>query len=362
MTQSRILRGAVIGLGGIGDRHLRSFALVPGAVMVAGADPRADHAAKIASQYGLDAVYTDYNELLKRDDIDFVTVGTPNHLHAPVTLAALEAGKHVLCEKPLARTAAEAEAMVRMALERQRVLRTAFNYRWRGDVQVLKQYIDQGSLGRVYHAKATWMRRKGIPGWGAWFISREQAGGGPLIDLGVHVLDMAMYLLGEPQVVAVSAATYAELGTRGRGFWGEARTDTPYEVEDFATAFIRLANGVTLNLEASWAVYGRHNDDFGVTLFGTEGGAEIDVRNYADENTLTIFTDTADTPTIIKPQTVKGDGHVGVARDFIASIVSDDWSNHIGRAGLRRAQIIEACYQSAQEGREIPLVDLAEQL
>src|SRR5690606_17072938 len=110
----------------------------------------------------------------------------------------------------------------------------------------------------------------GIPGMGGWFTTREMAGGGPLIDLGVHVLDMAMYLLNEPEVVAVSAATYAELGPRGRGSRSQHVADGKYEVEDLATAFVRLSDGVTLLLEASWAVYGRHQDDFGVALYGAD--------------------------------------------------------------------------------------------
>ncbi len=359
MELPQLLRVGVVGLGWAGETHVKAYAGLPNVEVVAVADPRSERLNDIGKTYGITNLYTDYTELIARDDIDIVSVATPNHLHAPVTIAALEGGKHVLCEKPLARTVAEGEAMVKAAIDNRRVLKIAFNHRQRGDVQVLKSYIDQGGLGRVYHAKATWMRRSGIPGMGGWFTTREMAGGGPLIDLGVHVLDMAMYLLNEPEVVAVSGATYAELGPRGRGSRKATAVGSTYEVEDLATAFIRLADGVTLLLEASWAVYGKNNDDFGVSLYGTEGGAEIDIKNYVWQDTLRIFTDTGGVPSEIRPQLYPGEGHAAVVRDFIEIVRGGDWSNHVGREGLRRTQIIEACYLSAQQGREVALVDVA---
>ena len=355
------LRVGVVGMGWAGETHLKAYQQMPNVEVVALADPREERLLDLKQTYVVDDVYVDYQQLVQRDDIDVVSVATPNQFHAPVAIAALEHGKHVLCEKPLARTSAEAEQMVRAAIDHDRVLKIAFNHRERGDIQALKQAIDRGELGRVYHAKASWMRRQGIPGMGGWFTSREMAGGGPLIDLGVHVLDMALYLLGEPEVQAVSAATYAELGPRGRGGRNDLRTMDVggYEVEDLATAFIRLAGGVTLLLEASWAVYGRQGDDFGVTLLGTEGGGEVDIRKYAWEDTLRIYTDVDNQPAVLAPVVTKGEGHVAVVRKFLANIASGDWSQSRGQDGLRRAQIIDACYQSAAAGREIALTDLA---
>ncbi|MBZ0292089.1 MAG: Gfo/Idh/MocA family oxidoreductase, partial [Anaerolineae bacterium] len=334
----------------------------PNVEIVAVADPRSDRLAQIKATYNIPFTYTDYQDLIARDDLDVVSVATPNFLHSPVAVAALQAGKHVLSEKPLARTVAEGEAMVKAAIENNRVLEVAFNHRRRGDVQVLKSYIDEGGLGTVYNAKAYWMRRAGIPGMGGWFTSREQAGGGPLIDLGVHALDMAMYLLGEPEVVAVSGMTYAELGPRGRGSRGDRVEGGNYEVEDLATAFIRLSGGVTLLLEASWAVYGRHGDDYGVVLHGTDGGADIDVVQYSWENTLTIYSDTAGVPAVVKPKVGRGGGHAQVVSEFVDIVRSNDWENHRGQEGLRRTQIIEAIYRSAVEGHELALTDVAEKL
>jgi predicted dehydrogenase len=300
--------------------------------------------------------------MLQQVELDAVSIATPNHMHAPAAIAALEAGCHVLCEKPLATSVAEGEAMVQAAIDHERVLQVAFNHRRRGDVEALKQHIDAGGLGRIYQAKASWMRRQGIPGMGGWFTSKAKAGGGPLIDLGVHILDMALYLMGEPEVEAVSAQTYAELGPRGKGSRGDRVEGGAYEVEDLATAFIRFQDGITLLLEASWAVYGKHGDDFGVTLYGTDGGADIEIVRYSWQDTLTIYNDTGGVPAIVRPEVRQGEGHLAVIRDFLTTIRAGDWSAHVGREGLRRAQIIEACYKSAAAGRELQLTDAAAQL
>jgi predicted dehydrogenase len=355
------LKAGIIGLGWAGETHLKSYLQVPNVEVIAVADPQMARTETVARTYDVPHVYADYADLVARGDLDLVSVATPNHLHAPATIAALEAGAHVLCEKPLARSGVEGEAMVKAAMQAGRVLEIAFNHRQRGDVQILKSYVDSGGLGRVYHGKATWMRRSGIPGMGGWFTSREMAGGGPLIDLGVHVLDMILYLLDEPEVVSVSAATYAELGPRGRGS-SRGRTlvgEGGYEVEDLATAFLRLANGTSLLVEASWAIYGKAADDFGVTLYGTEGGADITVKNYGWEDTLTIYTDTAGVPSEVKPRVYRGEGHQAVVRNFVKTIRSGDWTGRNGIEGLRRAQIIDACYLSSLEGREVRLSEFA---
>jgi predicted dehydrogenase len=353
----RKLRAGVVGLGWAGGRHLDGYAALPDVEIVALAGLEEDRLKELGGRFGIPNLYSDYQDLMARDDIDVVSVCTPNHLHAPITIAALESGKHVLCEKPLARDAGEAEAMVKAAVEGNKVLHVAFNHRQRGDVQVLRRFLEQDQLGRIYHVKATWMRRSGIPGMGSWFTSRHMAGGGPLIDLGVHVLDLALFLLDEPEVVSVSAATYAELGPRGRGFSGTKRMSvgSAYEVEDLATAFLRLGDGSTVNLEASWAVYGGANDDFGVTLFGTNGGAEIKVREYNWQDTLRIYTDAAGVPAVLSPEVGQGEGHIAVVRNFVAAVQAEKVDHGPALAGLRRVRIIDACYHSAVEGRELPV-------
>lgn len=353
----RKVRVGVVGLGWAGERHLEGYAQHPDAEIVALAGLEEDRLQVLGEQFGIPRLYRDFEELVESGDLDVVSVCTPNHLHAPMAVAALESGKHVLCEKPLARDAGEAASMVRAAMGAGKVLHVAFNHRQRGDVQVLRRFIDQGQLGNVYHVKATWMRRSGIPGMGSWFTSRHMAGGGPLIDLGVHVLDIALYLLGEPEVKSVSAATYAELGPRGRGFSVSKKmtVGSAYEVEDLATAFLRLEGGATVNLEASWAVYGGALDDFGVTLFGTSGGAEITVRNYGWQDTLRIYTDAAGVPAVLSPEVREGEGHRAVVRNFMSAVQGKEADHGPALAGLKRVRIIDACYRSALEGREVPV-------
>jgi predicted dehydrogenase len=271
-------------------------------------------------------------------------------------VAALEAGAHVLCEKPVARTGEEATRMVAAAEKMDRVFQVAFNYRYRSDVRILKRHVDQGALGHVYYAKARWLRRSGIPSGTGWFTTRELAGGGPLMDLGVHMLDMALYLMGEPEVASVTAATYAELGPRRHADPPPSGESAPvFDVEDIAAAFMRLSGGETLTLEASWAGYSGLDDRFGVTLFGAEGGAEIDVQDYGQADTLRLYTDVAGAPAEVRPRLGPSGGHRAVVADFVAAVRGDDWPSHRGRDALARALIIDACYRSAKEGHEVPV-------
>lgn len=356
-STSEPLRVGVVGVGFVGRAHLKTYQKLSDADVVALADVNRKLLAHVGDSFDVTDQYDDYEALMARDDIDVVSVCTPNYLHAPVAIAALEAGKHVLCEKPLATTTAEGETMVEAAVKAGRVLKTVFNHRARSDVQVLKHYLDAEGLGRIYYTKARWLRRTGIPGLGSWFTTKRMSGGGPLIDLGVHILDMALYLLGEPTVETVSAATYAELGPQGRGGWtGKPRFEGDgYDVEDLATAFLRLAGGRTLFLETSWAAYRDAADVFGISLFGSEGGAQIKVTNYTKDDTLRIYSDVAGVPSDIRPHLPDSDGHFTVMREFVDIVRSGAWADHVGRIGLVRTRVIEACYRSAEEGREVTL-------
>jgi predicted dehydrogenase len=362
-TAVKPLRVGVVGLGYAGGQHLKNFVRMPGVEAAALAGLEEGRLRELGGNFGVPYLYKNWEDLVARDDLDVVSIGAPNHLHAPIAIAALKGGKHVLCEKPLARTGAEAEGIVRAAREADRAVHVAFTQRERGDVQALKRHVEEGNLGRIYHAKATWMRRNGIPGMGGWFTSKEMAGGGPLIDLGVHMVDMALYLMGEPGVESVSCATHAELGPRGRGGradFGLMPGEDPYEVEDLAAAFIRLSGGATLNLEAGWAAYRESSDDFGVTLYGTEGGAEMKVKNYGTADTVRIYTDVAGVPAVVTPEIQPREGHFAVVRRFVQAIRDGDWEGQFGEDGLNRARIIDACYTSALENREISLREVAE--
>jgi predicted dehydrogenase len=335
------LRVGVVGIGGMGMVHVECHANSQDVTLAAVAGKEQDTLDALGTRFEGLGLYEDWQDLVARDDLDAISIVTPNSLHMPIAVAALASGKHVLCEKPLALSAVEAHAMQDAAVKAGRVLMTVFDKRFRGDVQVLRSRVEAGELGEVHYARGWWMRRRGVPSNGTWFTDKLLAGGGPLIDLGVHALDLALVLLGEPVPVAVSASTYSEVA----GF----------EVEDLATAFIRFANGATLQLEASWSAHGSHIDDLGVALYGSRGGAKLDVVDYATSDTLTLYTDVDGVPTDTKPEVGSGMGHWSVVQRFHQVVRSGDWGGHTGQPGVARAEIIEACYASAASGAEVRL-------
>jgi predicted dehydrogenase len=362
LVQDKV-RVGVIGCGA-GLFHLEGYATEPRVEVVALAGLDTDRCEMLAKRFDVHRIYRDYQDLLAQDDIDAVSIAVPNFLHMPVAVAALEAGKHVLIEKPLARHTDEGKLIVEAAERNSRILAVSFQRRTRHDVEIVKGQIESGALGRVYYAKAYWMRRSGIPGLGSWFTSKEAAGGGPLIDLGVHVLDMALYMLGNPTVTTVSAATYSEIGPRGRGNWVGRRSsqssDDPvsYEVEDLATAFLRFEDGGTLLLEASWASFTEMDDDFGVQFYASEGGARIHSKKYADVDTLDLFSEIGDTTSDSHPRLVSRPGHAEIIKGFVDGILDGAPVTPDGLEGLDRVRLIDAIYKSAELGREIEVSEV----
>lgn len=359
MVSEPPVKVGVIGCG-IGSFHLEGYAEEPRATVVAlaGLD---DRCATLAAKFGVPKVYRDYTELLADPEVQAVSLAVPNFLHREVTIAALNAGKDVLVEKPLARTTAEGRAMVDAARAAGRILMIAFNRRGRHDVRIMKHEAERGRFGHIYHAKAFWMRQSGIPGLGSWFTNKEQSGGGPLIDLGVHVLDMALWVMGNPKPVSVSAATYAELGPKGKGQYHGSRftviEGAPYEVEDFATALIRFENGATLHLDASWAGYTGHTDEFGVSVMGDLGGGAIHVKDYAQVDTLRLFGEVDGMPSVTMPRLVPQHGHGWVIKRFVDAILTGTEASPNAAEGLERVRLIDAIYRSASLGREIRIDD-----
>jgi predicted dehydrogenase len=356
------LRVGVIGLGWAGQQHLQAYSQIDGVRITALAGMEPDLLAQLRDRYGIPNAVAGWQELLECEDLDAVSIAVPTFLHAPIAVAALERGLHVLSEKPIARSADEAQQMVDAARRAGRVLDVAFNHRRRGDIQVLKGILERGELGRPYYAKASWLRRSGIPKLGSWFTNKEMSGGGPLADIGVHVLDYALYLLGEPKVISVSAATYAELGPRGRG--GDDRetalsSNFAFEVEDFATAFIRLEGGATLIIEAGWASYRAEPDLMDFSVFGTEGGADLRATGTptAPVADLRVYTEKDGMNADYTPAAEPGRAHQQVVEDFVAVVREGEsvWGQHDGSLALSRSRVIDACYQSADEHREVVL-------
>lgn len=346
------LRVGVVGLGWAGRTHAESFQALDDVDVVAIAGKESDIAARVASDLNIAATYPDWTDMLDAGGLDAVSIATPNALHMPIAVAAMRAGLHVLCEKPLADTAEHAAAMVACAEETDRVLETVFNHRNRGDMALLRKIVGEGGLGDIYYAKASWMRRRNYEIRG-WFANRDLAGGGPLVDLGVHMLDMLLTLLGEPEITRVSGATYAALAPG----WlqRQGRDPATWQVEDLGTGMLHTADGATLLLEASWAVHGPYaDDDMSIHLHGSQGGASVRVQDYVT-GPVRVYHDVAGQPADVVVTPGAGTGHATVVRDFVAAVRGGDFAQHRGHAGLKRSRIISALYESARIGAEVRL-------
>lgn len=356
---SSIINAAVIGVG-VGSAHIEGYMASPGARLAAVCDADATRLETARQKYGVELAFTDYHELLARDDIDAVSVALPNDLHAPVAIAALEAGKHVLCEKPLAINGVAAQQIIDAAERNGRKLMVCFNYRYRPDARWLKQLIADGQMGKLYFAKAGWLRNSGIPGLGGWFTRKQRSGGGPLIDLGVHMLDLSLWLLDYPAVKSVSGITFAEFGSRGvKTFGGRfVNPGSAFDVEDLAAALIRFTDGTALQLEVSWASHTKAGrDDYFVTLYGNQGGADLYVANYTNVDTVVFHHDAGDVMSDTRPQLPwRGlSGHALAVDHFVNAIITDTEPDATGAQGLALMQLIDAIYESAQVGAEVTL-------
>ena len=357
-TELQQLRVGVIGLGWAGRQHLDAYDAAPGVEIAALAGLEDGPRTALAEQYAIPVAVARWEDLLGVEGLDAVSICVPTFLHAPIAVAAFARGLHVLSEKPIARSSAEAQEMVEAARSAGRILEVAFNHRRRGDIAALKAILDEGRLGHPYYAKAWWLRRSGIPTLGSWFTNSELAGGGPLLDIGIHVLDYSLHLLGHPRISTVSAATYDLLGTSG---WGSSRdsdktgSGNAFDVEDLATAFLRLEDGGTLTVEASWAAHRSAVDEFGITLYGTEGGAELIVRDMEPVGSLRVFSDDHGVPAETRLTPAPGRGHREVIDDFVAQIRSGSWQGADGAGAAELARVVEEAYRSARERREVAL-------
>ena len=353
------LRAGVVGLGWAGRQHMIGYTACDGAELVAICGLEDDLAAGRAAEFGGPDTFSSLDDLLANAELDVLSIATPTALHAPMTIQALDAGVHVLSEKPIAETAARAAEMVDAAERNNRVLDVSYNHRRRGVVKALRDAIADGVIGDIYYAKAGWLRRRGIPGLGSWFTRKESAGGGPFMDLGVHMADIVLHLLGEPAICTVTASTYAAFGPRGLGgSHGSAPPEASlqYEVEDLATAFCRTDTGVTVALEASWAQWVPHELCF-VDLYGTEAGAHLEWGSptSGERGQLTIMTDVEGHGAEITPAIPPSGGHIACVDDFLQTVLSGEWTGAHGRLSLSRAALIEAAYASAEQRREVAL-------
>ncbi|MCK9252236.1 MAG: Gfo/Idh/MocA family oxidoreductase [Eubacteriales bacterium] len=285
----------IVGCGGIANgKHMPALKKRPNVELVAFCDIVPERAEKASAEYGAKGakVFTDYRELVALTELDVVHVLTPNKSHAPITIAALEAGKHVLCEKPMAKTAADAKAMVEAARRTGKTLSIGYQSRYRTDSMYLKKLIDDGELGEIYYARAHAIRRRAVPTWGV-FLNEEEQGGGPLIDIGTHALDLTLWEMNNYEPASVMGKTYRKLAdtpnaANAWGPWDPAK----FTVEDSAFGFITMKNGATIVLEASWALNTLDVGEATTTLCGTKGGADMKdgLRINGEKNSRTFVT------------------------------------------------------------------------
>lgn len=272
-----MVRFGIVGTGGIAAGCATDLAAHPDAELIAVADPSRERVTAFADRFGVGTVRESAEQLVALEAVDAVYVAVPNFLHAPISTMALQAGKHVIQEKPLALSLADAAPLAAAARQSGRCFMLGMNQRFAPAVQRARQLMAQGRIGRPYHCKAYWRRRAGIPRLGSWFTRKEHSGGGGLLDIGVHMLDDALYLLDDFDVHSVSGATYAEFGPRGlgEGGWGlSERSGKQFDVDDFATALIRLRSGASVALEAIWAMHAARRNAMNVELYGPDGAID----------------------------------------------------------------------------------------
>lgn len=348
----RKLRVGLIGAGGIATgAHLPGYKrLLDRVELVAVADVNAERAGHVAREHGFQQAYGDYEEMLRRSDLDAVSVCTPNKFHASASIAALQAGCHVLCEKPPAIMAADVRRAVEEAKRGQRILTYGLNHRFSAEVQAAKRFADGGEFGEIYSGRVTAMRRRGIPGWGV-FTNKDLQGGGPLIDIGVHHLDEALFLMGYPLPVEVMGATYQKLGTRpGVGAMG-AWDWEHFSIEDLAVGMVRFGGGETLLIETSFAVNAAGAG--GVALYGTEGGVTTSpLRFYQEIHGTLVDLTPAWLPRVESTHSAEIEVFVDACRAGRstppAPLVQPE-------EGIRLQTILEGLYRSAEAGRAVTL-------
>lgn len=349
------IRAAIIGTGGISHCHMDGYLAIPDVEVVACCDIDFDKATKYAEKFNIPHVYADCKEMMEKEELDVVSVTTWNAAHKDCTITALRGGANVICEKPMAMNAAEAEEMMKTAEECGKLLQIGFVRRFGRDADIFREFRDDGVMGDIYYAKATYLRRSGCPG--GWFGNKAISGGGPLIDLGVHVIDLSRYLAGNPKPVAVSGVTYNNLGkNRARGAdaaWEiteKTLGEDVYNVEDFVSALVRFENGFTLSVEASFNLNCK-SDTGNIQLFGTKGGAELSPK-------LEIYTDVAGRFVNIQPA-VDVTFHMDAFKDEIKGFVDAAMRGVPCRAtaedGVMLMKIIDGIYQSAETGHEVIL-------
>ncbi|RCW74846.1 Gfo/Idh/MocA family protein [Saliterribacillus persicus] len=341
------LKVAIIGAGGIASEvHIPYYLQHTDRIeIVAITDIVEERVRAVATKFDIPHVFTSYDEMLNTIEIDAVSVCVPNKFHKEATIAALNAGCNVLCEKPPAMNVQEAEEMERAQQDSGKILMYGFHYRFQQEVQTAKRFVEGNEFGYIYSARVKAVRRRGIPGWGV-FTNKELQGGGPLIDIGVHMLDTALYLMGYPEPAVVLGQTHQHLGKRkGVGLSGDWDYEN-FTVEDMAVGMITFKNGESLLLETAFAANVEKKDTMQVSLMGDKGGADIfPLKMYQEKHDTLIDVTPAYLPEV--------EGHQAEIAHFIEHCLNETTPITTADQGTKIQKIIDGLYKSAETGKAV---------
>ncbi|HHX54633.1 MAG TPA: Gfo/Idh/MocA family oxidoreductase [Clostridiales bacterium] len=363
MSKLRTVKVGIVGCGGIANgKHLPSLKICENVEMVAFCDIIIDRAEKAAKEYGVKGakVFKDYKDLVAMKEIEVVHVLTPNYKHAEISIAALKAGKHVMCEKPMATSSAEAKAMCDAAKKSGKKLTIGYQSRSDANYQYARELIRSGKLGEIYYLRAPAIRRRGVPTWGV-FMDEEKQGGGPMIDIGTHSIDAALWMIGNYDVASVTGVVNHKLKyyAQDNGSWG-SWGDTPFTVEDSAMGFVRFKNGATMYVEASWLLNTTGSQH--TTICGTLGGLElrgdgvmVNGERPDEKGEMKLFSELRE-PTDADREFFKDEklsDSEYEARQWIQAIVNDTNPLVLPEEAAMVTNIIEAIYKSGKSGKTI---------
>ncbi|NQX60130.1 Gfo/Idh/MocA family protein [Paenibacillus qinlingensis] len=350
------LRVGIIGAGKIfAGSHAPAWVSSPHVEIVAICDTHLPNGEEQANKLSVSRVYRDYKDMLEQETLDVVGVSTPNIYHSEVSIAALERGLHVFCEKPDAVSPEEAQKMADAAKRSGKVLMVMRNNRFTPQAKFLKRYIESGAMGEIYTGRTGWIRRRGIPGRGGWFTTKAMSGGGPLIDLGVHMIDVAIWMMGNPRPIAVSGSAYTKFADAKVQISADSRFGTTqeggiFDVEDLATGFIRFDNGASLQIEFSWASNVEDDLKF-MELRGTKAGCSL------KNSDLKLITEIEGVLCDLSPRFGGSEirPHASNIHHFIACVLGEEEPINTPESGVDMIRILKAIYESAESGREVRL-------
>ncbi|MCM8769080.1 MAG: Gfo/Idh/MocA family oxidoreductase [Candidatus Omnitrophica bacterium] len=340
---------AIVGAGGIARwAHMPGWQKQDDVEILAVADPDWETAQKFAADFNIPHVFTEYQKIAEMDQVDIVDVCAPNSVHCPASVSALLSGKHVLCEKPLAVKSSEVIEMITAANQTGKKLMCAQHQRFRKESRVVKDLIDDGVFGEIYFAQAQALRRRSVPARPT-FIKKELSGGGPLLDIGVHILDLTYWFMGCPKVASVKGVTFTKLAKREdvHGLWGEWDRQA-YDVEDFAAGFIRFTNGTAISLSCSFLANITVIEDFSTILYGTQAGIHWPNGKLATEKNGVL----QDIELHI-PQHPEVRPHAEEIRVFLECVRENKPVPVKPEESLEVIKMLEGIYQSAETGQEV---------